>query len=248
MPSGNKEKSLKNKYSSFFSRDIPEPEPESESSMERIYPFLSESFKDSLEETAPILRNMDANTLQQVRDERNRADQQTKELEGSLVLALQAIKRLEVEMQASKTCKPRDQPRKAPIVLMEDNLKTPKELSLTAAVVHAMETKSSGEQDAEKLAKLREVLIKKTRVYSDSFPKYNGESKKEQECCAEICYHAGKYRVDTIAPEDMKFAIFGAVEGKMRNRILHLKPGTLGYNSYTAAEYLEEMLGRFMKA
>ena len=34
----------------------------------------------------------------------------------------------------------------------------------------------------------------------------------------------------------------------MRNRILHLEPGTLGFNSYTAAEYLEEMLGRFMNA
>ena len=32
----------------------------------------------------------------------------------------------------------------------------------------------------------------------------------------------------------------------MRNRILHLEPGTVGFNSYTAVEYLEEMLGRFM--
>ena len=83
-----------------------------------------------------------------------------------------------------------------------------------------------------KLAKLREILIKKIRAYSESFPKYSGESKKGQEWCAEICYHARKYRVDTIAPEDVKFAIFGALEGKMRNRIL-------------AAEYLE---GRFMNA
>ena len=60
-------------------------------------------------------------------------------------------------------------------------------------------------------------------------------------------YHARKYRVDTIAPEDVKFAIFRAVEGNMRNRIIHLQPGTVGFNSYTAAEYLEEMLGRFMK-
>ena len=63
-----------------------------------------------------------------------------------------------------------------------------------------METKNPGEQDAEKLAKLREILNKKTRVYSDSFPKYSGESKQGQEWCAEICYHARKYRVDTIAP------------------------------------------------
>ena len=36
MPSGKKDKSLKKKYSSFFSnrRDIPEPEPEPENSVE----------------------------------------------------------------------------------------------------------------------------------------------------------------------------------------------------------------------
>ena len=65
---------------------------------------------------------MDANTLQRMNNERDRADQKTKQLEGSLGLALQAIKRLEVEMQASKTCKLRDNQRKAPIVLMDDNL------------------------------------------------------------------------------------------------------------------------------
>ena len=123
---------------------------------------------------------------------------------------------------------------------------TPKQLCPKAVVVHVMETKSPREQDEEKLAKLREILVKKTRVYSDSFPKYSGESKKGQEWCAEICYHARKYRVDTIAPEDVKFAIFGAVEGNMRNRILHIESETVGFNSYTAAEYHEEMLGRFM--
>ena len=75
MPRGKKEKSLKNKYGSFFNSDIPELE----SSGERIY---------------PILRNMDANTLQRMNYERDRADQKTKELEGSLELALQGIKRL----------------------------------------------------------------------------------------------------------------------------------------------------------
>ena len=47
---------------------------------------------------------MDANTLQQMNDERDRAYQRTKELEESLRLALQAIRRLEVDMQASKKC------------------------------------------------------------------------------------------------------------------------------------------------
>ena len=45
-----KVKSLKNKYSLFFSNgiDIPDPEPESENSMEGICPFLRE-FKDCQE-------------------------------------------------------------------------------------------------------------------------------------------------------------------------------------------------------
>ena len=58
---------MKKKYSSFFSnrRDIPEPEPELENSVEGIYPLLKE-FKNSLEETDPVLRNMDANVLQKL--------------------------------------------------------------------------------------------------------------------------------------------------------------------------------------
>ena len=34
----------------------------------------------------------------------------------------------------------------------------------------------------------------------------------------------------------------------MKNRILHLVPGTIGFDSYTPVEYPEEMLGRFMNA
>ena len=44
----------------------------------------------------------------------------------------------------------------------------------------------------------------------------------------------------------MKFAMYGAIETTMRTRILHLEPGTIGFTSFTPAEYLEEMLGRFM--
>ena len=101
MPSGKKVKSLKNKYSSFFSnrRDIPEPVPERESSVERIYPSLSELFEDSLEEIAPVRRNMDATTLQRLSNARDRADQKYREMEGSLGLVLQAILRLEARVQ-----------------------------------------------------------------------------------------------------------------------------------------------------
>ena len=52
VPSGKKERSLKKKYSLFFSnrRHILETEPESENSVEGIYTLLKE-FKNSLEET-----------------------------------------------------------------------------------------------------------------------------------------------------------------------------------------------------
>ena len=80
MPGGKKEKSVKNKYSSFFSnrRDIPEPKPEPEGSVERIYPSLSELFEDSLNKTVPILRNMDACKLQQVNADRDRLEQKSR--------------------------------------------------------------------------------------------------------------------------------------------------------------------------
>ena len=55
---------MKNKYSSFFNKDIPEPEPES--SGERIY---------------PALRNMESTMLQRLSNDRDRSDQRTKELE-----------------------------------------------------------------------------------------------------------------------------------------------------------------------
>ena len=32
----------------------------------------------------------------------------------------------------------------------------------------------------------------------------------------------------------------------MKNRILHLEPGTIEFDSFTPAEYLKEMLGRLM--
>ena len=85
---------------------------------------------------------------------------------------------------------------------------TPKHLCPTGANVHVLESKANpGEQDADKLTKLREVLIKKSREYRTTFPKYSGESKKEQAWCAKICYHARDYRADTITVEDVKFAI-----------------------------------------
>ena len=54
--------------------------------------------------------------------------------------------------------------------------------------------------------------------------------------------------METITAGQVKFAIYGALEGNMKNRILHLEPGTVGFKNFTPAEYLEEMLGRFMNA
>ena len=105
-------------------------------------------------------------------------------MEGSLGLALQAIQRLEAKMQESDASKPK----RAPLVLMEDNLTKAKralmalkQLCPTGVNIQAIESKANlGEQDVEKLTKWREVLIKKSREYRISFPKYNGDSKKGQ--------------------------------------------------------------------
>ena len=69
--------------------------------MEGIYPLLRE-FKDSQEEIDPVLRNMDANMLQRLNNDGDKSDQRSRELEGSLGLALQAIQRLEARMKASE--------------------------------------------------------------------------------------------------------------------------------------------------
>ena len=126
---------------------------------------------------------------------------------------------------------------------------TPKKLWPTAAVVYAMERKANpGKKNAREIVKMKETLIKKTREYSITFSKYSGESRKGQEWCAWICYHTQRYSVETVEAGEVKFEIFGAIEDSMKNRILHLEPGTIGINSYTPGEYLEEMLGRFMNA
>ena len=62
-----------------------------------------------------------------------------------------------------------------------------------------------------------------------SFPKCNGDSKQGQTWCANICYHACGYIVDTIATEDGKFAIYRAIETIMKTRVLHPEPGTIGF-------------------
>ena len=56
---------------------------------------------------------MDAETLKQRRDERDRTDQKNRELEELLRVALQAIKRLKARVQADEMFKSREEPRKS---------------------------------------------------------------------------------------------------------------------------------------
>ena len=82
------------------------------SNREKIFLSQSEVFKDILEEIAPMPRNMDAETLKQWREERDRTDQKNRELEESLGIALQAFKRLEAIIQVEKLGKAREEQRK----------------------------------------------------------------------------------------------------------------------------------------
>ena len=87
--------------------------------------------------------------------------------------------------------KAREEPKKSPILLMEDNLTkakralmAPKQLCPTGSNICSRERKVNiGEQNVDKLTKLREVLIKKSRDYRTSFPKYNGDLKQGQTWC-----------------------------------------------------------------
>ena len=132
---------------------------------------------------------MDANAIQRMAEERDHVNQRTRELEGSLGLALQSINRLEIRVQATEASTRKEEPKKAPIILMEDNLTKakralmkPKELCLTATVVQTMQTQGSiNIHEAKEIAKMQETLIKKEREYSRTFPKYNGESRKGQD-------------------------------------------------------------------
>ena len=60
--------------------------------------------------------------LQKLNDDRDRSDQRSREMEGSLGLVLQAIKEMEVQIKELSINKAREEPKKAPIMLMEDNL------------------------------------------------------------------------------------------------------------------------------
>ena len=52
--------------------------------------------------------------------------------------------------------------------------------------------------DAERIAKMKETIIRKTREYVNTFPKCRRESRKGEEWCAKICFHAQQYNVEMI--------------------------------------------------
>ena len=79
---------------------------------EKRFISQSEAFKDTLEEIVPIQSNMEVEMLKQWDEERDRTDQRNRELEESLGIALQAIKRLEEIMQDKKLGKAREEQRK----------------------------------------------------------------------------------------------------------------------------------------
>ena len=53
--------------------------------MERIHPSQDE-FKSSIEAVEQVLRNMDANVLQKINNDKDKSDQKVQEMEGSLGL------------------------------------------------------------------------------------------------------------------------------------------------------------------
>ena len=73
-----------------------------ENRREKILPSTSQMFKDSLEEIAIVQRIRDAETLQRLRDETERADQKTREFEKAPVIALPTLRRLEQEEEQKK--------------------------------------------------------------------------------------------------------------------------------------------------
>ena len=123
---------MKKRYSPFFNtrRDKPEPKPELGNSVEGIYPSLDQ-FKSSIEQVDPALRIMDVNMLQKISDDKDRSDQKVREMEGSLGLAMQAIREMDAKIQVMSINKPKLEVKTALIVLMEDNLTKAKRAVMT---------------------------------------------------------------------------------------------------------------------
>ena len=114
---------------------------------------------------------------------------------------------------------------------MEDNLTkakralmAPKQLCPSGLNIQSIKRKvQTGERNESILTKLREMMIRKSREYRMSFPKYRRDLKQGQAWCGNIC-HAIDYKVETITAEDVNFAIYGAIETNPEN--YSTSPGT----------------------
>ena len=67
-----------------------------------LLPLTTKVFKDILEEIVIVPRIRDAETLQRMSNEKDRDDQKSKEFEEALVIALQAIQKLEQEKEQQR--------------------------------------------------------------------------------------------------------------------------------------------------
>ena len=100
--------------------------------------------------------------------------------------------------------------KKAPMVLMEDNLTkakralmVPKVPCPNAGSVQELEAKAQlASADRSAILKFRETIIKKRREYHKGFPKFKGDSKQGKDWCLTICYHALDYNLETISADD----------------------------------------------
>ena len=95
--------------------------------MEKIYPSLSDLFAGYLDKVEPSQRNMDASAIQRMNKDRERSAKRIIELEGSLGLILQSMQRVEMRIQACEASVKKEEPKRIPIILMEDNLTKAKE-------------------------------------------------------------------------------------------------------------------------
>ena len=102
---------------------------------------------------------------------------------------MHSIRDMDIKLQALRENTQKVEVERAPVVLMEDNLMVTKQLSLTGLNIQVLEQKAQlEEKDMSTLSKLRETMIKKSREYHKTFPKYKRDSKQGYTWCPAICY------------------------------------------------------------
>ena len=91
--------------------------------MKGVYLLLKEAeLESSLKGAYPVLRNMDVNLLQKTKEGKDMSDKKVQELVGLLGLVLQSIREMDINLQALSVNSEKVEVKRAPVVLMEDNL------------------------------------------------------------------------------------------------------------------------------